>query len=54
MTCAEYWGEYFEGDEGVFIDNKDDWVADEVKQFKSFRLHKSKGETLQEWKLSQA
>ena len=22
----------FEGDEGVFIDNKDDWMTDEVKQ----------------------
>ena len=42
-----------EGDEGVFIDNKDNQVANEVKQFKNFRLHKVK-ETLQEWKLSQA
>ena len=32
-----------EGDEGVFIDNKDDWVANKMKQFKSFRLHKVKG-----------
>ena len=23
---------------GVFIDNKDDWVANEVKRFKSFRF----------------
>jgi hypothetical protein len=32
-----------EEDEGVFID-KDDWVANEVKRFKSFRFNKSKGD----------
>ena len=32
-----------EGDEGVFIDNKDDRMANKVKRFKNFRLHKSKG-----------
>ena len=33
-----------EGDEGVFMNNKDDCVANKVKQFKSFRLHEGKGE----------
>ena len=42
-----------EGDEGVFIDNKDDWMINKVKRFKSFRFTRAKG-TLQEWKLSQA
>ena len=39
------WRRVFEGDEGVFIDNKDDWMTNKSEAVQELLdLHKSKGD----------
>ena len=52
---CKYWGEYLKEMKGVFIDNKDYWMTNEVKQSRALdsSAEKYKGETASV-KLSQA